>query len=400
MMKSMMGDEAPKTIGAYRRMKRKNDPAWQALQQKYKDNLATAIDPGKGTPKRKKGSAMGTGGAVNTKTATPPKKATQPKQKAQATTPKTTPVKTPTPPPQTQVDKPDMSTMSTPNVKAKDMPQQKAVDQKAVNKFDQIIDGIEFADRRKTAKFLLDQIPGSAKIKIAKIKANGHCGSIRAPGGKINIGEFALRSNDARPEPYQWKTMFHEFFHANMETLTYPDKGFNSVWTRWEETATECSAFFMSKRAGIDISGIVPSYGDHLVQTLPILKQTPEFADCETLEDFGAVFMKYRFGSEATADWQPFLQKVGQAKPKTMKHQGDLDEYFLLNYKDKVMDNLDRYTDMLFDTLQQPEKHNNVSGFKNMLKNGIITGTQQGRVNREIQMLMPVLFNEHGVKGL
>jgi hypothetical protein len=35
-----------------------------------------------------------------------------------------------------------------------------------------------------------------------------------------------------------------------------------------------------------------------------------------------------------------------------------------------------------------------------MLKNGIITGTQQGRVNREIQMLMPVLFNEHGVKGL
>jgi hypothetical protein len=400
MMKSMMGDEAPKTIGAYRRLKRKNDPAWQALQQKYKDNLATAIDPGKGTPKRKKGSAMGTGGAVNTKTATPPKKATQPKQKAQATASKTTPVKTAPVQPTEQVDKPDMSTMSTPNVKARTMPQQKAVDQKAIEKFDKFIDGIEFANRRDTAQFLLDQIPGSAKLKVAKITANGHCGQITLQGGRIKIGEFALRRNDVRPMEYKHKTMFHEFFHANMETLVYPEKGFDKTWTRWEETATECSAFFMTKRAGIDISNIVPSYPDHLVQTLPILKQTPEFADCETLEDFGAVFMKYRFGSEKTADWQPFLQKVAQSKPKTIKHQGDLDEYFLLNYKDKVMDNLDRYTDMLFDTIQQPEKQFKEKQFKEMLRTGLITGTQQGRVNREIQMLMPVLFNEHGVKGL
>jgi hypothetical protein len=391
MMKAVMGNDAPKTIGAFRRMKRKNDASWKALQKKYRDNLGPAIKPGPGTPRRKAGSAMGSSGpALNLKS--PTKTGQQVAQKMNLpTTPK---------PVAPKVDKVDTPKPVRPNVKPVNMPKQKAVEQKAIEKFDGFIDGIEFANRKKTAQFLLDQIPGNAKLTVSKIKANGHCGKITVPGGRIKIGEFALRSNDVRPMEYKHKTMFHEFFHANMETLPYPAKGFDKVWTKWEETATECSAFFMTKRAGIDTSNIVPSYADHLVQTLPILKQTPEFADCETLEDFGAVFMKYRFGSEATADWQPFLQKVGQSKPKTMKHQGDLDEYFLLNYKDKVMDNLDRYTDMLFDTLQQAEKQYNVKRYKDMIKNGLITGTQQGRVNREIQLLMPVLFNEYGVKKL
>lgn len=395
MMKAVMGQDAPKTLGAYRRMKRKGDASWKALQKKYRDNLGPAIEPGKGTPKRKAGSAMGSSGSqLNLKAPTAVAKKTAQSVKMPVEKKPATPK--PVAPPPTPVDKVD-----NPNVKVNQLPKQKAVDKQSISKFDQIIDGIEFADRRKTAKFLLDQIPGSPKLKIAKIKANGHCGQISTPGGRIKIGEYALRSNDVRPEPYQWKTMFHEFFHANMETLPYPPKGFDKVWTKWEETATECSAFFMADRAGINTKGISPSYPDHLIQTLPILKQTPEFADCETLADFGAVFMKYRFNPEtATADWRPFIQKVGQAKPNTMKHQGDLDEYFLLNYKDKVMDNVDRYTDMIFDSLQQEDKLYNVKRYKDMIKNGLITGTQQGRVNREINLIMPVLFNEYGVKKL
>lgn len=38
-MKAALGDKAPKTIGAFRRMKRKNDEGWKRLQEEYRDAI-------------------------------------------------------------------------------------------------------------------------------------------------------------------------------------------------------------------------------------------------------------------------------------------------------------------------------------------------------------------------
>ncbi|MGH0417535.1 phage minor capsid protein [Bacillus cereus] len=40
-IKAVLGDKAPKTIGAYRRMRRKNDKKWQQLQNEYKNAIET-----------------------------------------------------------------------------------------------------------------------------------------------------------------------------------------------------------------------------------------------------------------------------------------------------------------------------------------------------------------------
>lgn len=38
-LKATMGDDAPKTLGAYRRMKRKNDKGWKKLQEEYAESV-------------------------------------------------------------------------------------------------------------------------------------------------------------------------------------------------------------------------------------------------------------------------------------------------------------------------------------------------------------------------
>jgi hypothetical protein len=398
MKQTMPPEDVPKSLASYRRMKRKNDDSWKALQQKYKDHMGISnangpTDPG--TPKKKKGSKVGTSGPsqasqngtqkakkkkATTKKATTPKATTGAKKKA--TKKSTTSTAT-----QTNQTSPAnvQSVQTSTGLKLTD------ADQKAVTRFDQIIDGIEFNDRRKTSDFILKQIPGwKGKIKIAKISANGHCSDITVPGGKVNIGEFALQSQEHRPIQYQWKTMFHEYFHANLNGLDYKPTMFKGSWTKWEESATECSAFFMSDRAGINIHTITPSYSDYLVETLPQLKQLPEFADCVDMRDFGARFMKYRYDpANANGDWTWLDQK---AKGISINK----DKYFNDHYKDHIMENLDEYTDMIVDHFQQDKTYSD--RLRQSVRTGLWDGCISGTVNREVRMALPIAMNRIGVK--
>jgi hypothetical protein len=381
-MQSVLGPDAPKSIGAYRRMKRKDDESWKQLQGDYKsaiDRLDQEGPTGYATPRKRKGSTPG-GSTAPKKKATAKKKTTGQSGQTKKSSGQTGQI----PPPDLTPPTPDPPTQSGPKLSASD--------QKAIKKFDDVIDGIEFTDRRKTTKFILDSIPGhNMKIKIAKIQANGYVQPTIRGGTKIDISEFALQSQEHRPIQYQWKTMFHEFYHANMKGLDYKKSTmFNAEWTKWEETATETSALFMSQRAGIDISTITPSYANYLNENIPRLKQLPEFQDCETLSDFGSVFMKYRFDPDhASADWTWLEDKVAlDSKPVNMN------KYFVDHYKDHLIANKDRFVDMLFDSLQQQKSE----GIRRMLSRGLDEGAQYGTVNREIGMILPVLMNEVGVK--
>jgi hypothetical protein len=269
-----------------------------------------------------------------------------------------------------------------------------ATDQKAIDKFDTVIDGMEFNDRRKASEFILNKIPQwNGKVKIAKISANGHCGNINTRGGKVNIGEFALQSAENRPVQYHWKTLFHEYYHANMQGLDYSPAMFKGNWTKWEETATETSAFFMSDRAGINVATISPSYSDYLIETLPHLKQLDEFKDCVDMKDFGAKFMKYRFdpGSQ-TGDWTKLERQVATIPNKLTPKK--MDKYFADNYLEHFKKNKERYTDMIMDSLQQTNKGPEI---RRMISSGIDRGINSGTVTREIRMAMPIAYNDIGV---
>lgn len=373
MKATLPAEDVPKTIGAYRRMKRKNDESWKALQKKYKENAVDVIDAGPrdpGTPRKRKKSKKGSPGSSGAVKKTPKKQAKKPQKK--------------------QADKPDMSTMSNVN-QISFSPD--VDDQNAFARFDQAIDGIEFTNRRSTSKFLMQSTPNNPKVSLRMINANGQVEMARR-NGKIMINEYVLRSKDHRPVEYQWKTMFHEFYHANLHGLDFPSQGIDDVWTRWEETATETSAFFMSRRAGIDTSKIAPSYSNLLVETLPVLKQLDEFKDCDNMHDFGAKFMKYRFDQDkATGDWIPLLDRLSDAG---IPPRFNLDKYFKANYLDHVEQNKDRYVEMIFDSLQQDKTQSQM--IKSMISKGLTKGIAEGKVNREVRMILPVAMNEIGVK--
>ncbi|AQY55106.1 minor capsid protein [Geobacillus phage TP-84] len=357
-------DQVPKTLAAYRRMKRKNDAQWQKLQAQFKQALGE-VDlqgPPPGTPRKRKGAKTGPGSS------TPKTDKTDKKQ--------------------------NVSTLST----LPKGPKLTEADLAAHKEFDKRIDGIEFADRRQTARFLLDQIPGGNQIKVSirKIEANGHVGKFSVVGGKFIIGEYALLKDDPRPPQYRWKTVFHEYYHAQMHGMDYDDhfQRDNQEWTIWEETATECAAFFMAQRAGWNVSTILPSYSEYLIRTLPMLKQLPEYADCETMVDFGAKFMKYRFNEEhKTMEWRWLVRRVEQNADVF-----DINEYFREHYLEHIKANKDRYADMIYDSLSQSNKFTHESVIRQMIKEGLESGIRFGTVNREIRLCLPVAMNELGVK--
>lgn len=220
---------------------------------------------------------------------------------------------------------------------------------KAKDKFKQLITNIKTpkvaANRKKFSKELLDNA-GLSHFKIGIKKLRGANGMVEYKirnelntdkNGWIAYADtlnFSLSSEDKRADRYKYKTLFHEFYHANMHNLQLePDFARE---TEWEETATELSAHYMIQEAGID-GMVIPSYANHLLKNLPRLKQLDEFKDAESIEDFGAIFMKYRFDDEhKTAAWRWLDTKVANKAKKV-----DYFAYFEKNYHRYILDNWD-----------------------------------------------------------
>lgn len=251
-----------------------------------------------------------------------------------------------------------------------------AEDVEAIEKFDKIIQGIDFTkDRRKISKDLLARVGlDHVKVSVRKIKALGQVQYYDEKTG-MAVDSFVLDSQDGRDDIHKLRTMFHEFYHANYHGLIHDYQRYGGFsreeWKKWEETATEAAAHFMLQRAGVG-SGTVPSYSSYLTKTLPLLKHLPEFADCVSVEDFGAKFMKYRFSKNKSAKWKEFQESVAEIEIEWEK-------YYRENYEQYVMDNEDQIVDEIFAAISTMGKERNREAYQSGIRNGIRDGWKKMR---------------------
>ncbi len=188
------------------------------------------------------------------------------------------------------------------------------------------------------------------------IGANGQC-QLNYKKPEMEILSYELNSNDIRSIEYQIKTAFHELFHAKSNGLNH-DIGEISFkdWAYVDDIFAEATAHYITKSIGIT-NEIAPSYAEHLVQSLPKLKQLPEFSSCKTIADFGEVVYKYRFGNELNAKWKPIVDVLNNSK------------YDIIEYSKKYIDYIKNNKEELVDKLL--ENMPNFSAYKNNMLDDI-----------------------------
>lgn len=266
-------------------------------------------------------------------------------------------------------------------------------DQQSLEKVDQLLKGIALNDRRKLASDLMER-SGLGHINVAirsNINANGYC-RFEKGVSKVNIIEYVLEKQDARPYEYQVKTALHEFYHANMNGLKI-DKNFGALdWVNIEETATESAALYLKKAAGIT-KEITPAYSDKLIWNLPRLKQLEEFKDCTTIEDFGAKFLKYRFSDNSkTVEWTRLANNID-------KQPLDMVQY-AKQYEKHVLENKNEILEMLFDAVTDTTKVSKKEFYKQAITKSFEEGwnVYQDKYGLAFTQSLIIAMNRLGVK--
>jgi hypothetical protein len=231
--------------------------------------------------------------------------------------------------------------------KPKTQQQRPALVQNLVDAVNKHLDKGTITDRRKMSRDLLD----NAGLKhvpehIEKQNSRGYCeytSNIRT-SGKIGVAKYSLQSTDMRDDLYKVKTAFHELYHATADGLEHD---FTAGWSSWdfkdwvdiEETYAESASHYLLREAGIT-KKLQPAYPDKLVRNLPRLKKLDMFKNCQSIEDFGEVMVKYRMIDRKNSHWRNV--KVD------MEHlnQGwDLGTYARNNYADYILSNVEKLVD-------------------------------------------------------
>ena len=227
----------------------------------------------------------------------------------------------------------------------------------SINRFSEIYKNWDGIDIREFAANLLKQenLPLTVQ-RHPLIGANGQC-QLNYKKPEMEILSYELNSNDIRSIEYQIKTAFHELFHAKSNGLNH-DIGEISFkdWAYVDDIFAEAAAHYITKSIGIT-NEIAPSYAEHLVQSLPKLKQLPEFSSCKTIADFGEVVYKYRFGNELNAKWKPIVDVLNNSK------------YDIIEYSKKYIDYIKNNKEELVDKLL--ENMPNFSAYKNNMLDDI-----------------------------
>jgi len=227
----------------------------------------------------------------------------------------------------------------------------------SINRFSEIYKNWDGIDIREFAANLLKQenLPLTVQ-RHPLIGVNGQC-QLNYKKPEMEILSYELNSNDIRSIEYQIKTAFHELFHAKSNGLNH-DIGEISFkdWAYVDDIFAEATAHYITKSIGIT-NEIAPSYAEHLVQSLPKLKQLPEFSSCKTIADFGEVVYKYRFGNELNAKWKPIVDVLNNSK------------YDIIEYSKKYIDYIKNNKEELVDKLL--ENMPNFSAYKNNMLDDI-----------------------------
>lgn len=226
----------------------------------------------------------------------------------------------------------------------------------SINRFSEIYKNWDGIDIREFAANLLKQENLPLTVQRHLIGANGQC-HLNYEKPEMVVLSYELNSNDIRSIEYQIKTAFHELFHAKSNGLNH-DIGEISFkdWAYVDDIFAEATAHYITKSIGIT-NEIAPSYAEHLVQSLPKLKQLPEFSSCKTIADFGEVVYKYRFGNELNAKWKPIVDVLNNSK------------YDIIEYSKKYIDYIENNKEELVDKLL--ESMPNFSAYKNNMLDDI-----------------------------
>lgn len=172
----------------------------------------------------------------------------------------------------------------------------------------------------------------------------------------INVDKFYIKKDYFAGDENKWQTVLHEFYHLNYAGLK-SDRSLlpNDVHRTIEETFTEISSQYMAKLAGIDVGRSMPSYAEEIISVIPKLKKAvPEFSDCETLDDFGAKMIKYRFHPDhKTAEWKGIHDEIENV---SFSKRDYADQYmdYINNHKDDIVDAV--YNSYYLDNLKDPKK--------------------------------------------
>ncbi|BCC55144.1 hypothetical protein [Bacillus cereus] len=212
-----------------------------------------------------------------------------------------------------------------------------------------LVDGIEYSDRRVFTKKLLENAGlGHVNVSMENISAYGVCEGTFVDN-PIKITNLKLLQSDIRSEAYQIQTILHEFFHANLDGLSGDASQIGEdEWIMMEEVATETAAHSMVELMDFH-DEMMYSYGNFLIEILPRLKQLNEFKDCNVFKDFGYKFLKYRFSQEfKTGEWKGLFNECSKVKI-------DIIDY-AEQYRKDVYTHKSEIIKLIFDQLHYPDK--------------------------------------------
>jgi len=149
-----------------------------------------------------------------------------------------------------------------------------------------------------------------------------------------------LSDNDSRALQYQVKTALHEGYHlradgdeTDFHVLDVADR---ENWRKIEETFAETSAHYAAEFLGI--KGIHPAVPEAIIDVLPRLKRTDEFAECTQLSDFGKIALEKRLAGDGSK-WKDLQDKL-------YSQAFDKDKY-VRRYADSIEKNADNYLEAM-----------------------------------------------------
>jgi len=208
-------------------------------------------------------------------------------------------------------------------------------------------------DRRKFANNLIENLEVEGiKAELVTMDSRGEC-ELYIENDTIEMISYKLEKDDNRSIEYKVKTAFHEGYHllshgrkTDLDHINLKD------FLMLEETFAETSAHYSAKALGIN-KKLYPAYPETLIETLPRLKQLPEYNQCTTLSDFGKIALQERLDG-GDAMWGDLHNKLFSQKFDDNKYQIQYLSYIKSNKSsliDMVLENAPTESKSIYETI-------------------------------------------------
>ncbi|MBU5594907.1 minor capsid protein [Amphibacillus sp. MSJ-3] len=263
--------------------------------------------------------------------------------------------------------------------------------QETTEMFKSIYDNWDGKNVKTLASKIVESEGLPLKVNRHKINNHGQC-RLNPSNKEMEVLSFEINSGDVREVEYQIKTVFHELFHAKSNGV---NQDINRItfdkWAYMDDVFAESTAHYITKAIGVERE-ISPSYAGHLIETLPRLKQLPEFKDCNSIADFGKVAMKFRYSDSPNAEWGTLYDRLEET-------QYDFTE-FSKNYIEYIQKNKEDIVDKLLENMPQnkPYKDRIIDDVASAIKSIEWGWAFSGSEKMIFENVLAIAMNRKGVK--